>query len=414
MKISVVEKLKLNGVDESLDAEFRMLTSVFAQACDEISEYAFENNLMTNFASLNSELYYGIRDCFGLKAQLTQSAIHAVVARYRAVGTRLSDESFVYETDDGARFRFRKGLSWLTRPIRFIAPQADLVRGRDFSFHDGGIVSVATMTGRARLKYSVRKDSRLFDPEWRVGGAKLLKKNGKWFLNVSLTKEVDELKPSDASEAVGVDMGIVNLMTAYDGKETAYYDGGAVRKKREKFARTRASLQKKGTKGAKRVLKRLSGRENGWMEDVNHSLSKALVDEYEPGTLFVLEDLSGASLNERNLKSRDAGGRRGLRSWSFYDLRVKIEYKARLAGSAVAVVDPRFTSQRCPCCGNVDKNARDRSKREYVCPKCGAKFNDDEVSGMNLRELGLRIMKGEKDPSFAKSRTRSKKPAKAG
>ena len=405
MTIAVVEKLKLNGVTEEISSEFDRLTDLFTQACDEVSLYAFENGLMTNEAGLRRSLYYEIRDCFGMKAQLTQSVISSVVSRYRAVGTRLSEESFRFETEDGEFFRFRKSLSWLTKPIRFLAPQADLVRGRDFSFlEDGSVVSVATMSGRVRLKYSVRKDSRLFDSEWRIGGAKLLKKGGKWVLHVSLTKEIDELNPADAVRSVGVDMGIINLMTASDGEKTVYYDGAAVREKREKYARTRASLQKKGTKGAKRVLKRLSGRENGWMDDVNHRLSKALVDEYGRGSLFVLEDLSDATFDERNLKSRDAGGRRELRSWAHYDLRKKIEYKAALAGCAVAVVDPAFTSQRCPACGNVDKSARDRSKHAYACPNCGAEYNDDEVSSLNLHDLGVRIVQGEKDPSFRKKR----------
>ena len=197
-------------------------------------------------------------------------------------------------------------------------------------------------------------------------------------------------------------MGLVNVATTNDGSTTEFFDGEAVRRTRDKYSKVRASLQKKGTKGAKRVLKRLSGRENGWMDDVNHRLSKALVSKHESGTLFVLEDLSEISTGEKNLCSRNSDGRRELRSWAFYDLRKKIEYKARLAGSEVLVVDPRFTSQRCPTCGNVDKTARNHEKHEYVCSKCGAKFDDDEVGAMNLRELGLRHLAGEKNPRFSR------------
>lgn len=63
-------------------------------------------------------------------------------------------------------------------------------------------------------------------------------------------------------------------------------------------------MQAKGTKSAKRKLKALSGRENRWMSDVNHQLSKALVDYYGANTLFVMEDLAGVSFDEMNLSNR--------------------------------------------------------------------------------------------------------------
>lgn len=403
MKIAVVEKLKLNGVTPEIDAEFKRLTSLFAQACDEVSFYAFEHGFMTNEAKIRADLYYGVRDCFGLKAQLTQSVISAVVARYKSIRTKTCEETVSYSSEDGKSYRFHKSLDWIRKPVRFLNPQADLVRGRDFSFlEDGSVVSVASMTGRVRLSYSMRKDSRLFDPEWRIGGARLLKKGGEWFLHVSLTREIPNLEDSDVRKVVGVDLGLVNVAATYDGSVAELYSGEEIRRLRDRYARVRASLQKKGTKGSKRVLKRISGRENGWMNDVNHRLSKALVSEGGPGTLFVLEDLSEATLDERNLKARDADGRRELRSWAFYDLKAKLGYKAAIAGSRVEIVDPAFTSQRCPACGNVDKSARDRSKHEYRCPKCGAAFNDDAAAAMNLRELGLRLLKGEKNPNFRK------------
>ena len=41
----------------------------------------------------------------------------------------------------------------------------------------------------------------------------------------------------------------------------------------------------------------------------------------------------------------------------YYGLQQKLEYKARIAGCAVIYVDPKYTSQRCPACGKVDKKA---------------------------------------------------------
>ena len=395
-------KVKLNGVTPEIEAEFMRLCDAFSQACDEVSVFAFENGLMLNHKALNDALYHSVRLCFNLKAQLAQSVFRTVIARYKTENTKLRSEYFRF-SEDGPSYRFKKDLAWRESPIRFHTPQADLVRNRDYNFLEGGrLVSVATMTGRVRLTYSVKKDSPLFDDSWKLGTAKLLKKRGKWYLHIAVTKEMPEVRNEDIKEVVGIDRGIINLVTARDAKETTYVSGEEVARIRKRYAGTRASLQKKGTKGAKRVLKRLSGRENGWMADVNHQLSKALVQNYGADTLFVLEDLSGVSTSEWNLNGRDADGRYELRCWSFYDLEQKLVYKAEEAGSKVIKVDPQYTSQRCPDCGTIDKEARGHKEHRYVCPKCGCVHNDDEVAALNLRELGLRYLSGEEEPRFSK------------
>ncbi|MED3642779.1 transposase, partial [Caldifermentibacillus hisashii] len=44
---------------------------------------------------------------------------------------------------------------------------------------------------------------------------------------------------------------------------------------------------------ARKKLKQLGSRENRYVTDVNHQVTKALVDKYPRGTMFVLEDLTG-------------------------------------------------------------------------------------------------------------------------
>ena len=166
MKVVVTEKLKLLYMTDVVDSEFLELARLFCMAEDDVSAYAFEHGIMTNEREIRKALYREIRTCFGLKAQLTQSVISSVVARYKTLETKMSEEFLTYETESGETFRFRKNLDRLTKPVRFLNPQVDLVRNRDFSFlGDGKVVSIATPTGRAKLRYSMRKDSRLFDPE---------------------------------------------------------------------------------------------------------------------------------------------------------------------------------------------------------------------------------------------------------
>ena len=141
-------------------------------------------------------------------------------------------------------------------------------------------------------------------------------------------------------------------------------------KRRDKFNAVRAELQSKGIKSAKRVLKRLSGRENRWMTDVNHCLSKTLVDKYGADTLSVLEDLTDVSFSEENLSKRNAKGRNETRSWTFYQLEQFLTYKARAAGSEVLKAD------------------RHHDTHEYVCNCCGYRSNDDRAGAMNIYQFG--------------------------
>lgn len=129
----------------------------------------------------------------------------------------------------------------------------------------------------------------------------------------------------------------------------------------------RAQLQFRGTKSAKRALRRISGRENRWMSDVNHQLSKTLVRKYGAEALFVLEDLKEVYTDARNLHAPEQS--HDLRNWAFYDLETKLTYKAHEAGSEVLKVDAAYTSQRYPHCGQIHKENRDHKMHAYTCDR---------------------------------------------
>ena len=168
--------------------------------------------------------------------------------------------------------------------------------------------------------------------------------------------------------------------------------------KRERFQNTRSELQSKGTKSAKRRLKAISGRENRWMTDVNHQLSKTLVDMYGSDTLFVLEDLTNVSFD--TLEKRNKDQRREIRSWAFYQFEQLLMYKSMETGAVAIKVAPDYTSQRCPKCGRIHKENRNHETHEYVCDSCGYRSNDDRVGAMNLYTLGTLYVSGDTNPRF--------------
>jgi len=201
---------------------------------------------------------------------------------------------------------------------------------------------------------------------------------------------------------LGVDLGIVNPATTSDGENLprpnrqpgprartdhppTQGSGSHVNAVRYRNLKLRAKLQKKGTRSAKRLLHRRSGRESRFARDVNHRISKTIVAEAErTGRGIAREDLEGIRERARSRKPQRAA----LHSWSFAQLGAFIDYKALRAGVPVEVVDPAYTSQRCSGCGHIHKNNRP-TRDSFCCTRCGLSLPADWNAALNIAELGM-------------------------
>lgn len=128
------------------------------------------------------------------------------------------------------------------------------------------------------------------------------------------------------------------------------------------------------------------------MSDVNHQISKTLIDKYGTNTLFALEDLTGISFERQNQDD--------INSWSFYQLEQFLTYKAHLNKSEVLKVSAKYTSQRCPKCGSIKKRNRNHQLHEYHCDNCGYTSNDDRLGAMNIQSLGKQFISGQDNPHY--------------
>lgn len=92
------------------------------------------------------------------------------------------------------------------------------------------------------------------------------------------------------------------------------------------YSKLRKELLLSHTPSARRKVKAIGQRENRWMQDVNHQVSKALVRLNPKHTLFVIEDLMGGRNATERVKTQN---RYVSVSWSFYDIEQKLIYKAK-------------------------------------------------------------------------------------
>ncbi|MCS3672448.1 IS605 OrfB family transposase [Salinibacter ruber] len=347
--MTITVKCKLDLAEEQREAIDKTMEA-FASACNDALDIGREVGTASN-VKIHDRCYYNLREDHDLPANL------AVRAIARAAGI-LKDSD---------------------RKDSTVRPSSIDYDGRTFSFkeHDWSI-SLSTVEGRQKpiaLDIGDYQKDLLSgrDPSSAVVFRKRI--NGEVTYYVGIHIDVEEPPPDLGEEHgwVGVDLGVENLATLDDGTQFA---GDDVNRIRDRYNRTRASLQSKGTKGAKRVLRRLSGRERRFQKSVNHRISKRIVEKARSEEKGIrLEDLSG-------IRDRIRGSYK-LHSWAFAQLRNFVEYKAALAGVPVEIVDPAYTSRTCPVCGHEEKENR-KKQTEFECQSCGHKENADVVGARNV------------------------------
>jgi IS605 OrfB family transposase len=345
--------VKLAPTPEQAGALLRTLET-FNAACNDIAGTAFAQR-SANKIELQKLVYYYIRERFGLSAQMCIRAISKV------------SEAYKRDREKRPTFRQHGAMTYDERILSF--PRVDRA-------------SLLTLEGRAEMpfRFGAYQEARL---DRIRGQADLLYRNGVFFL--ACTVDAPEQAPDEASEYLGVDLGVVNIAVTSDGeivnRGQRVIVHAHVNTVRARYARLRAKVQKKGTKSAKRLLKKRSGRERRHARDVNHCISKALVSTAKD------TDRGIALENLTHIRSRitveGKRQRRVLHSWAFGQLRSFIAYKAQMAGVRVALVNPAYTSQTCSQCGHCEQANR-KSQSHFLCVSCGFSAHADANAAVNI------------------------------
>lgn len=386
-EVTVTAKIKLQP-DKEIQKSLLASMEQYRLACNFISENIAENHSLSA-QNLHKVLYGQIRERFGLTAQMTCSAIRTVIAKYKTIKTTLKNKA----KDNKSGKKSQKTELWDFKP-EFKQPQCDLLWNRDYSFIKGndGIFSISTVNGRIKVPFQNKSMEHYFDKSrYTFGTAHLTQKRGKFYLLVSVKEQVEECKPEEIKQVVGIDRGIRFIAVSHDkDNKSNFFSGAQIKQKRARYKDLRRELQKKGTPSARKRIKAMGQRENRWMSDVNHCVTKALVEQYPAKTMFVLEDLTGIRDATEQVRRKD---RYVQVSWAYFDFEQKLKYKAERKSSLVIKVGAAYTSQRCPVCGHVQKTNRNNKLHRFCCKHCGYRSNDDRIGAMNLCLMGQEGLK---------------------
>ena len=349
--------LKLLATTEQ-DAALATLQKEFSAACNQIVPIAVANKC-ANRVALHHLVYYAVRGVHpALGSQMACNAIKAVADAYKSF----------FANNPKKRREEWKTIAFSKGSVHYDAKTYSM---------KGDVLSLFTLSGRIKVPMRVGDFQARYLAKGEIKEAELVRMRNRWYFNLVLN--LPDVAPSDGGDVLGVDIGENNLAATSTGK---LFGGGQLRHERDTFLALRSRLQRNGSKSAKQLLTKVSGREARHVKHVNHEVSKAIVAEaIRSGcSTIAMEDLT--HIREHVKTGRKTRAR--LHRWAFRQLQVFIAYKAEAAGIRVVYVDPAYTSQTCSACG-----ARgNRSRHRFSCPCCGRLAHADLNAGRNIASLG--------------------------
>jgi IS605 OrfB family transposase len=306
--MKLIARIKLQPTSEQHAFLLQTLEAANA-ACNYVSDVAWHDKVFGQF-KLHKLCYANVRTHFGLGADVAVRVFAKV-----ADGYKLDKRSKRTFKPHGA-FPFND---------RLVSYKLDK-----------RVISIWTMAGRQKMPLVASEHAAKLLEGLR-GECDLVYHKGEFYLYQCC--DVEEPPTDDVDEFLGVDLGLANIATDSDG---TLYQGKAMKAVRFRHRRLRRKLQRKGTKATRRRLKKLSGKEQRFAKDVNHTISKQIVAKAkDTASGIALEDLTHIRTRVTARKPQRAT----LSSWSFAQLRAFIEYKAKQRGVPVVAVDPRNTSR---------------------------------------------------------------------
>jgi len=289
-----------------------------------------------------------------LHSQVLQDVLHRVEKAFAGFFTRLAKR----QTAGYPRFRARARYDSLTYP--------------QSGFHLAGRKLVLSKIGKVRIKQHRAIGG-------RIKTLTVKREAGKWYACFSV--EIVPVALPVTTAAVGIDVGLETFAVLSDGTaiENARYYREA--EKTLRVAQRRVARRKKGSarrKQAVRLLQKAHAHIRNQRADFHHKTARQLVNCYGR---IVVEDLNVKGLAGGMLAKSvtDAG-------WSAFF--AKLAYKAAEAGRELIKVDPRGTSQRCPCGA---ANPKKLSQRRHLCDVCGLDIARDHASALEILRLGLSL-----------------------
>jgi IS605 OrfB family transposase len=350
MSVDRTIKLKLD-LSEYDKETLRLTMTLSNHVFNMIAQYGFENHTCSK-VSIHHATYYDIRGKYPeLPCAILQGVRDVACEALKGVELKKLPKSKQYSA------------------IRYNKRVCNINLSRQ-------VVTLATTKGRVKATFPIPEYYRQYLTwELRTSTLSYNKQQDTFYLHVTIKKQSPE---PVGDKVLGIDRGIVNIAVTSNNH---FFNSKPVKNVRAKYAYLRAKLQAKGTKSAKKLLRKISRKEQQFVTWINHNISKEIVTM--PYDIFAIEDLTSIRVQSR---TKGVEFTRKLNNWAFYELEQFLKYKAEALGKTVVMIDPRYTSQKCSNCGHIYKG--NRKGHSFNCVKCGFQLHADLNAARNIAILG--------------------------
>lgn len=226
---------------------------------------------------------------------------------------------------------------------------------------------------RLKIKAKIPEETLEILQNSKLGTLRITYKRHKLIAQIAVGIKENECA---GNSAMGVDLGLKcpAVCNTSDGKVKFVGNG-----RKNKYIRRHHKTKRKKLGKAKKLnaIRKSQDKEQRIMKDIDHKLSRQIVRFAIENKVSEIRMEKLANIRKTAKTSRK--NEKNLHTWSFYRLAQFIEYKAKLEGIKVIYVDPAYTSQICPSCGEKHK-AKDRL---FKC-NCGYSNHRDLVGAINI------------------------------
>ena len=212
--------------------------------------------------------------------------------------------------------------------------------------------------------------------------------DGKYYASclVEMGVEAPEPQPVDASTAVGVDLGLKDVIVTSDGHKIPNPRFYATIDRRIARLQKHESRKQKGSKRRARIrlkINKLYVKKRNLIKNYIYHIAKTLLRESQT---LVMENLNivGMVKNHKLAKS--------IQNICWGELRRVLEYKSKWLGHNLIFIDRWAPSTKtCSHCG-FHNSTLTLSDRSWVCPGCGTHHDRDVNAAINIKRMGLETL----------------------
>ena len=211
-----------------------------------------------------------------------------------------------------------------------------------------------------------------------------VKPAGKWFLHVQC--ELPDQNPAPhTGSAIGIDVGLTNLVALSDGTIVENPRHLQRRAERLAFLQRRLARKQRGSRNRRKatlIVARQHAKVADARKDFHHKLSRSIVEKH---VVIVVE--SGLEGLRRGRHAK------GVHDAAWAQLTNFIAFKAAEVGGQLVKVNARGTSQECSGCGKLVPKGL--AVRVHNCDTCGLVLDRDVNAARNILKRGLAAIRGE-------------------